>query len=89
MTILDNLMGDMFERIAVAAATLSRYIRQTMLSSNEIQGAAKMVLPGELGTKAVTSYVTSVAKTIQDYLLLQTISHHSHCHIVVSQLLCH
>nr|XP_016456268.1 PREDICTED: late histone H2B.L4-like [Nicotiana tabacum] len=69
MTILDNLMGDMFERIAEAAATLSKYVGRTTLSSREIQGAVKMVLPGELGkhaiaegTKAVVSYVTAVAE---------------------------
>lgn len=69
MTILDNLMGDMFERIAEAAATLSKYVGRTTLSSREIQGAVKRVLHGELGkhaiaegTKAVVSYVTTVAE---------------------------
>ncbi|XP_019238719.1 PREDICTED: histone H2B.2-like [Nicotiana attenuata] len=69
MTILDNVMGDMFERIAQAAATLSTYVGRTTFSSREIQGAVKIVLPGELGkhgiaegTKAVVSYFTTVAE---------------------------
>ncbi|XP_019190854.1 PREDICTED: histone H2B type 1-P-like [Ipomoea nil] len=64
MTVINNLMGDMFERIAVEAATLSKYISRATLSSREIQDAVKLVLPGDLGkhaiaegTKAVTTYL--------------------------------
>ncbi|XP_009591672.1 histone H2B.2-like [Nicotiana tomentosiformis] len=67
MTILNNLMGDMFERIAGEAATLSKYVGRATLASVDIQDAVKLVLPGELGkhaiaegTKAVTTYVSSV-----------------------------
>nr|GMD24114.1 histone H2B.2-like [Ipomoea batatas] len=63
----DNLMGDMFERIAAEAATLSKYVSRTTLSSREIQDAVKLVLPGDLGkhaiaegTKAVTTYLGAV-----------------------------
>ncbi|OIT39192.1 PREDICTED: histone H2B.3-like [Nicotiana attenuata] len=67
MTILNNLMGDMFERIASEAATLSKYVGRATLASVDIQDAVKLVLPGELGkhaiaegTKAVTTYVSNV-----------------------------
>ncbi|XP_073157281.1 histone H2B.2-like [Henckelia pumila] len=65
MTIINNMMSDMFERLAEAAAVLQKYSRRRTMSSREIQGAVKLVLPGELGkhaisegTKAVTNYVS-------------------------------
>ncbi|KAK4375934.1 hypothetical protein RND71_006611 [Anisodus tanguticus] len=70
MTILNNLMGDMFERIANEAAILSKYVGRATLASVDIQDAVKLVLPGELGkhaiaegTKAVTTYISSVDKS--------------------------
>ena len=66
MTIFDNLMNDMFERLASEAAKLSKYTGRMTLSSREIQGAVRLVLPGELGkhansegTKAVTTYISN------------------------------
>ncbi|KAE9585789.1 hypothetical protein Lal_00010251 [Lupinus albus] len=67
MTILNNLMHDMFERLADEAAKLNTYSGHMTLSSREIQGAVKLVLPGELGkhaiaegAKAVTNYISYV-----------------------------
>ncbi|CAL8999732.1 unnamed protein product [Prunus brigantina] len=66
MTVLNNLMNDMFERLADEAARLTKYTARKTLSSREIQGAVKLVLPGELGrhamaegTKAVSTYVSN------------------------------
>ncbi|KAI3688173.1 hypothetical protein L1987_81882 [Smallanthus sonchifolius] len=66
MVVINNLMGDVFERLAETAARLSEYNKKMTLSSREIQAAVKLVLPGELGkhaiaegTKAVTSYVVT------------------------------
>ena len=65
MTVLNNLMSDMFERLADEAAKLKTYTGHMTLSSREIQGAVKLVLPGELGkhaiaegAKAVTNYIS-------------------------------
>ncbi|KAJ1397772.1 Histone-fold [Sesbania bispinosa] len=65
MTILNNLMNDMFERLADEATKLKNYTGHMTLSSREIQGAVKLVLPGELGkhamaegVKAVTTYTS-------------------------------
>ncbi|KAL9413249.1 hypothetical protein AB3S75_041843 [Citrus x aurantiifolia] len=73
MTVINNLMNDMFERIAGEAATLSKHCHRTTTSSREIQGAVKLVLPGELGkhavaegTKAVTNYTSYDAKRSKD-----------------------
>jgi histone H2B len=66
MTILNNLMNDMFEKLVDEAAKLKTYTGHMTLSSKEIQGAVKLVLPGELGkhaiaegTKAITNYISS------------------------------
>ncbi|KAI4334314.1 hypothetical protein L6164_019025 [Bauhinia variegata] len=66
MTILNNLMTDMFERLAEEAARLNKYTGHMTLSSREIQGTVKLVLPGELGkhalaegAKAVTTYLSN------------------------------
>ncbi|KAE8037551.1 hypothetical protein FH972_010132 [Carpinus fangiana] len=69
MTVLNNLMRDMFERVAEEAARLSKYTGRVTLTSREIQGAVRLVLPGELGkhavaegSKAVTTFINNNAK---------------------------
>jgi histone H2B len=69
MTVLNNLMSDMFERVAEEAARLSKYTGRVTLTSREIQGAVRLVLPGELGkhavaegSKAVTTFINNNAK---------------------------
>ncbi|KAL9241262.1 hypothetical protein vseg_015393 [Gypsophila vaccaria] len=64
MTVINNLMADMFERLAGEAAKLGVHAKRNTLSAREIQGAVRLVLPGELGkhavaegTKAVTNYM--------------------------------
>ncbi|KAL4591627.1 hypothetical protein LXL04_004596 [Taraxacum kok-saghyz] len=65
MTIIKNLMADMFEKLAEDAARLSDYNKKMAMTAREIQAAVKLVLPGELGkhavaegTKAVNNYVS-------------------------------
>ncbi|XP_035540958.1 histone H2B.2-like isoform X2 [Juglans regia] len=69
MTVLNNMMKDMFERLTEEAAVLSKYTSRKTLSSREIQGAVRLVLPGELGrhaiaegSKAVTSFMSYIAR---------------------------
>lgn len=52
MTVLNNLMSDMFERVAEEAARLAKYTGRVTLMSRETQGAVRLVLPGELGKHA-------------------------------------
>lgn len=66
MTVINNMMNDMFEGLAEEAARLVAYSGRRTLSSREIQGAVKLVLPGDLGkhaiaegSKAVTNYMSS------------------------------
>lgn len=65
MSVINSLMNDMFERITNEATKLSQYTDRKTLSSREIQGAVRLVLPGELGkhavaegSKAVTNYAS-------------------------------
>ncbi|QCD88109.1 histone H2B.6-like [Vigna unguiculata] len=62
MIVLNNLMNDMFERLAGEAAKLKDYTGHMTLSSREIQGAVKLVLPGELGKHAIAEGVKAVNK---------------------------
>ncbi|XP_056169461.1 histone H2B.2-like [Syzygium oleosum] len=64
MEVLNGYMNDMFERLAAEAVRLSSYAGIKTLSSRDIQGAVRLVLPGELGrhaiaegAKAVTNYM--------------------------------
>lgn len=64
MAVLNGYMNDMFERLAEEAARLSRYTGKPTLSSREIQGAVRLVLPGELGRHAIAEG----AKAISNYM---------------------
>ena len=66
MAILNSFVADQFEKIAAAAAQLSRVNKKPTLTSREIQTAVRLVLPGELakhavseGTKAVTKFTSA------------------------------
>ena len=66
MAILNSFIADQFEKIATAAAQLSRVNKKPTLTSREIQTAVRLVLPGELakhavseGTKAVTKFTSA------------------------------
>lgn len=68
MVVMDNLVADVFERIAQEAGRLARYNKRHTITSREIQTAVRIILPGEIakhavseGTKAVTKYNSSRA----------------------------
>jgi histone H2B len=63
MKIMDNIVSDIFEKMANESAKLARYNKKQTITSREVQTAVRLVLPGELakhavseGTKAVTKY---------------------------------
>ncbi|KAF3455149.1 hypothetical protein FNV43_RR05597 [Rhamnella rubrinervis] len=64
LTILNNLIGDVFERLAEEASRLTKYTVRMTLTSREIQGAVRRVLPGELGRHAIAEGV----KTVTTYM---------------------
>ncbi|KAF8009534.1 hypothetical protein BT93_J0519 [Corymbia citriodora subsp. variegata] len=64
MEVLNGYMNDMFERLAAEAARLSSYAGIKTLSSRDIQGAVRLVLPGELGRHAIAEG----AKALSNYM---------------------
>ncbi|CAI8616308.1 unnamed protein product [Vicia faba] len=70
MVILNNFMNDMFERVASEASKLKDYTGNMTLSLREIQGAVKLVLPGELGKHAIAEGI----KAVNNYTAYQSAS---------------
>ncbi|GCB69216.1 hypothetical protein scyTo_0008348 [Scyliorhinus torazame] len=65
--LMNSFVTDIFERIASEASHLIYYNKQHIISTQEIQSAARLILSGELAkhavsedTKAVTKYTNSV-----------------------------
>merc|ERR1711937_545696 len=68
MNVLNSFVGDLFERVALEASKLARYHGKQTLSSNDIQSAVKLILPGDLaehaiaeGTRALNKFGSSSA----------------------------
>jgi histone H2B len=66
MSIMNSFVNDIFECIAAEASRLAHYNKRSIFTSQEIQTAVRLLLPGELakhavseGTKAVTKYTSS------------------------------
>ena len=62
MKILNSLVGDFFDRIAVEAAGLARGARKQTLGSREVQTAVRLTLPAELAKHAMAEGTRAVAK---------------------------
>ncbi|XP_032989167.1 histone H2B type F-M-like [Rhinolophus ferrumequinum] len=54
VSVMDSFVKDIFERIADEASHLVRNTRRTTLTSDEIQTAVRLLLPGELGKHAIS-----------------------------------
>ena len=66
MNIMNSMVYDTFDQIAILAAQLIRYTKKRTLSYKEILTCVKLLLPGELanhaiseGQRAVSKYTTS------------------------------
>ena len=62
MAIMNSFINDVFERIALEASKLVRYIKKHTLSAREIQSAVKLLLPGELAKHAIIEGAKAVNK---------------------------
>ena len=65
MAVINSLVSDMFEQIALEASKLVRYQKKRTLGSKDIQTAVKLLLPKDLcdhaimeGTKACSKFTT-------------------------------
>ncbi len=53
MNVVNSLVTDMFEQMAVEGSRLVRFTGKKTLSSNDIQAAVKLLLPPDLGSHAL------------------------------------
>jgi len=67
VNIMDSFVNDLFERIAIEAGRLSKYVKRSTLSSRDMEASVRLVIPGELakhalseGTKAVAKYTKQI-----------------------------
>uniref|UniRef100_A0A8C8YKU0 Core Histone H2A/H2B/H3 domain-containing protein n=1 Tax=Prolemur simus TaxID=1328070 RepID=A0A8C8YKU0_PROSS len=54
VNVMDSLVHDIFERLAVEAGQLARYTKRSTITTREIQTAVRLVLPGNIGRHAVS-----------------------------------
>ena len=64
MKIVNSFVNDIFERVAVEAATLVRVNKKRTLGSREVQTAVRLVLPAELAKHAMAEGTKAIAKTV-------------------------
>jgi len=62
MAVVNSLVTDMFEQIAVESSKLVRYTGKKTLSSNDVQAAVKLLLPPDLGSHAIMEATKSLNK---------------------------
>lgn len=62
MTVMTSFVNDIFERLAVEAASLTRYNKGQTMTSREIQTAVRLSLPGELAKHAMAEGTKAVAR---------------------------
>ncbi|KAL2653961.1 hypothetical protein R1flu_022089 [Riccia fluitans] len=66
MGIMNSFLNDILDKIAGEAVNLSQFSKKNTVAAREIQTAARLILPGELGrlavnegTKAVSNFVSN------------------------------
>ena len=62
MSVINSLVADMFEQVALEASKLVRYQKKKTLSSQDIQTAIKLLLPADLSNHALLEGSKAIAK---------------------------
>ena len=62
MAIMNNFLEDIMERITTEGTQLSTHAKRSTLSTNELQTAVRLILPGELAKHAVAEGSKAVSK---------------------------
>ena len=62
MNVINSLITDMFDQIAIDGSKLVRYTKKKTLSSNDIQAAVKLLLPPDLGSHAIMEASKAMSK---------------------------
>lgn len=64
MSVMNSFVLDIFERVALEASKLNRYQRKHTISSNDIQAAIKLILPGDLAEHAIAEGTRAITKLL-------------------------
>jgi len=62
MNVINSLVTDMFEQVALESSKLVRYQKKKTLSSQDVQTAVKLLLPPDLGNHAILEGSKAVSK---------------------------
>lgn len=62
MIIMNSFVNDLFERIAIEAGKLAKYVKRRTLTSRDIQASVRLIVPGELAKHAVSEGTKAFAK---------------------------
>ena len=62
MAVINSLVADIFEQVALEASKLVRYQKKRTLSSQDVQTAVKLLLPQELGEHAIIEGSKAITK---------------------------
>merc|ERR1712110_1166383 len=62
MNVMDSFVNDLFERLALEASKLARYHGKCTMTSNDIQSATKLILPGDLAEHAIAEGTRALNK---------------------------
>lgn len=62
MNVINSLITDFFEQVAIESSKLVRYTKKKTLSSNSILAAVKLLLPPDLGNHAIMEANKALAK---------------------------
>merc|ERR1711972_392848 len=62
MGVMNSFVSDLFDRIALEASKLARYHGKQTLSSNDVQSAVKLILPGDLAEHAIAEGTRALNK---------------------------
>ena len=61
MSIMNSFINDIFERLAQQSSHLTKYNKKTTLSAREVEGATKLIVPGELSKHARLDAIRAMA----------------------------
>ena len=62
---MNSFVNDLFERVALESSKLARYHGKQTLSSNDVQSAVKLILPGDLAEHAIAEGTRAMNKFAQ------------------------
>merc|ERR1711907_180488 len=62
MAVMNSFVMDLFERLALESSKLVRYHGKQTMTSNDVQSAVKLVLPGDLSEHAVAEGTRALNK---------------------------